>query len=368
MNMGRGLLDDLFARHYADGPGALARFRHRLSESQLGFDVESSIRERTAWLPHGFHGATTSLIYYYVSGTQFGSVKKLPAGPDDTTAHVHNTDGIGLNMGCPIRLARALDVLFSLKAEDRAEPLALLKAPTNHFACVEELLWLTLWNQITEISRGGELTPRLTGDNPTNVDWFFFLDGTPIYLEVKYRPSDWLRAADGTARKALKKLFQDIGKKFPTEKSSFRKCLAAITGFAEPDPNFLALCESKLLTTVGLNCILYRSLLGQIYVCGLDGETVAQISRLIRFPNVNEYPFGYPVHVNRGLRQQRTVRSDHKALQAQGKMFCAIVPTGQPTPSIEFALPNHSNLVGRNKDGEPVFETVPPFLDSSLNS
>lgn len=364
-------LEDLFDRHYPDGPSALKRFRERLAEVKLDFDLEAGVREQKMPPQAGFPRGLPSFIYYYVPGTQFGSVKKLPAGASDP-AHAFSSDGIGLNMGCPIRLSRALDVFFSLKPEHRNEPLAQLRARKNHFACVEELLWLTLWKQQTEVGRGGELVQQTDGNKAADIDWFFFSAGVPVYLEVKFRPTDWMRTPDCGARNVNEGFFGDIGRKFPAEKSALRRCLAAITGFAEPitgfadaDNSFFALCEKKLLSTPGLNGILYRSLLGSVYICSLEKEIIPQIAALIRFPELREFPLGYPVVFNRQLREQRGETKSRERLREQGRVYFAIVPYNQPTPPFQPQFPYRFQIPSRSKEGEPVFEYVPPFLNSS---
>ena len=229
-------VEDIFNRHYPDGATALRRFRERLAQTKLEFEVQAKIREQKLPPQAGFPRGLPSFIYYYVPGTQFGSAKKLPAGPCDPK-HAYTSDGIGL-MGCPIRLSRALDVLFSLKTEDRDEPLAQLRARKNHFACVEELLSLRLWKQQMEVGRGGGLVQQSSGKQAADIDWVFFSGGTPIYLEAKFRPTDWMRTPACDARAVNEGFFSDMGRKFPAEKSAFRKCLVGITGFAEPITGF----------------------------------------------------------------------------------------------------------------------------------
>lgn len=250
------LLGKLFDRHYPDGATALRRFHDNLAAASLSFDVEANVRERIFSPQAGFPHGMPSFIYYYIHGTQFGSAKGLPSGPSDT-AHAISSDGIGLNMGCPVRLSHALDALFALRPEDRKEPLSQLRARKNHFACVEELLWLTLWKQPTELSRGGELVQRNDGKKAKDVDWFFFSAGTPIFLEAKYRPTDWMRVTDRGTHAIDEEFFGDIGSKFPRERSVLRMCVGAVTGFAEPitglsdpDNSFFAPCEKKLLARI----------------------------------------------------------------------------------------------------------------------
>jgi len=360
-------LETLFDRHYPDASNALKRFREHLAAAQLDFDVEASIEvldsPPQASFPHGL----PSFIHYYIYGTQFGTVKKIPAAADDS-AHAFTSDGIGLNMGCPIRLARALDVLFSLKPEDQKEPLAQIKARKNHFACVEELLWLTLWKNQAEVGRGGELVPQVKGKKGGDVDWFFISNGTPIYLEVKFRPTDWMRNPDCGGDAVDEDFFGKIGHKFPAEKSSLRKCVAAITGFAEPghsdaDNSFFALCEKKLLSTPGLDAILYRSLLGPIYVCSLSQDVVGQIFALIRYPEFSEYPPCYPVLFNRKLREDRAAIKKQTRLPEQGRIVFAIAPDNKPNPSFQPQFPYRCSIPKRGQKGEPRIQNVPPFLN-----
>lgn len=361
-------LENLFELHHRDEPSALNRFREHLAMVRLDFDVEASINVLECPPQANFPRGVPPFVHYYIYGTPFGTVKKLPLNATDT-AHAFSSDGINLNMGCPIRLARALGVLFALKPEDRQEPIAQIRARKNHFACVEELLWLTLWKRQTEVSRGGELVPRKNGNKAGDVDWFFISDGTPIYLEAKFRPTDWMRNPDCGGKAIDEGFFGDIGHKFPQDKSVFRKCLAAITGFAEPitgdskaDNRFFALCEKKLLSTPGLDAILYRSILGPIYVCGLDKGVVAQVAALIRYPELHEYPPCYPVPFNRELREQRASLKHGEKPPSHGRLVFLIVPDNQPTPLFQPQFPYRFNIPNRGSKGEPHYQHVPPFL------
>jgi len=363
------LLTKLFDRHYKDGAATLIRFQANLAAASLSFDVVANVRERVFSPQAGFPQGMPSFIYYHIHGTRFGSTKAPPSRAEDP-AHAVSSDGIGLNMGCPIRLAHALDALFALRPEDRKEPLSQLKAPNNHFACVEELLWLTLWKQQTEMTRGGELVGRNDGQKGKDVDWFFFSAGVPIYLEVKYRPTDWMRVTDLGEQVIDEQFFGDIGSKFPRERSVLRICVGAISGFAEPitgfsdpDNSFFALCEKKLLSTPGLSAILYRSLLGPIYVCSLEQAVVAKLAGCVLFPESGEYPLSYPIVFNRALKEQRLENKKRAQLRERGLVIFAIVPTNRPTPAFTPQFPYRYRIAKRTARGEPEFEYVPPFLD-----
>lgn len=208
------------------------------------------------------------------------------------------------------------------------------------------------------------------GSKAGDVDWFFISDGTPIYLEAEFRSTDWMRTPDCGGVAVDEGFFGEIGHKFPSEKSAFRKCVAAITGFAEPrlddaDNSFFALCEKKLVMTPGLDVILYRSLLGQIYVCGLEDAVVAHIASLIRFPDDREYPLSYPVVFSREFCEQRTAATKHTRLPEQGRVIFAIVPNNQPTPTFQPQYPYRCNIPKRGSKGEPQFQNIPPFQKST---
>src|SRR5437870_5724253 len=123
-----GLLAKLFARHYRNAESALALFQKRVAEVDLGFDVQTQCRETEYPAQASFPIGMPSSIAYYLPRTSFGTVKKKPADVNDD-ANYRNADGIGLNRGCPIRLARALDVLGHLDPKDREEPIRNLRDP-----------------------------------------------------------------------------------------------------------------------------------------------------------------------------------------------------------------------------------------------
>jgi hypothetical protein len=357
-------IGQLFERHYPDGEAALTRFRAHLAQAKLEFDVEGSISEHRFPDQTGQPSVIPSFVFYYVPSTRFGSVRVIEE-PATESAHLQTSDGIGLNMGCPIRLARALNVVFSLTPADQAEPLFLLRSRACHLACVEELLWLTLWKDPKEITRGGELIQRKGEAQAKNVDWRFFTCGTPIFLEAKFRPTDWMRFVDQGIRQTTESLFDDIGAKFPREKSALRKCVAAVTGYAEPDNAFFALAEKKLINNPGLDAILFRTLLGPIYICSLVPAVVQLLVPCIKFYEPGDYPWSYPVDFNRQLRENRQTSKPAKLLREKGHVYYTIVPTNRPGPVFRMQFPYRSKLAGRTGKGQPIFEHVPPFLDSA---
>lgn len=350
--MDKGVLAELFERHFRNWRAALDDFRLKLRAADLDFSLEENVLELPTPEQPGFP-AFPSAIYYFVPGSGFGSIKK-------EQGHPNTSDGVGLNMGCPVRLARALDVLFSLSVEDRRETLLQIKSRENHFAAVEETLWLTLWHPQSGITRGGTLLPLKDQEKPKDIDWFFFSDGMPIYLEAKFRKVDWMRLSDQEHGKLSPKFFKDIGSKFPSEPSVFRCCVAAITGFAEPDDSFFARCEKKLLSTPGLNAILFKSLLGPVAVCSLDPATVLALAVRIRGPSHGEYPLYYRVQFNRVVQEKRISGKCPANLPEKGLLFYTYVPG--PIPTFRPKYPMRGKIPQWSATGMPKFEVIPPFI------
>jgi hypothetical protein len=100
----------------------------------------------------------------------------------------------------------------------------------------------------------------------------------------------------------------------------------------------------------------------------LEKEVVGQIAPLIRFPEFGDYPLRYPVVFNRQLRMQRAEREGRRRLREQSPVFFAIVPKNQPTPQFQPQYPYRFRLSRRSKDGEPVFESISPFLNLSTGN
>ena len=272
-------------------------------------------------------------------------------------------------MGCPIRLAHALDAVFMLKPQDQTEPLAMLGARPSHLHAVEELLWLTLWKGQREISRGGQLVRRDDGQKPKDVDWFFISGDTPIYLETKFRPTDWMRAMDKVSNTTTEKLFEDIGSKFPKEKPAVQKCIAGITGFGPADDDFFRRCEQKLVSNDGLSAILYRSLLGPVVVCSLDGRIVTELASLISFPKDGEYPFAYPIIYNRQFQKIRrtAVSQTSKQWAEKGLVFFSVIPTNQLDAYFETKTPYRYEIPKWGVKGKPELDYVPYLPQTSMD-
>lgn len=114
------LLIRLFQRHFVDPVTALERLDMHLATVELPFDLKEQLRE-IEYLPQpGLSTRIPSVIYYFVPNSHRGSDQPIPRDPLHP-AFLDTTDGIGLNLGCPVRLLRALDVLTHLAADDQRQ-------------------------------------------------------------------------------------------------------------------------------------------------------------------------------------------------------------------------------------------------------
>jgi hypothetical protein len=201
----------LFQRHFADTVAALLRLDRHLASIPLSFNLKTQLREMVYSPMQGLPNGLPSFIYYFLPDSGWGSDNQAPANPLDA-AFVKTTDGISLNLGCPVRLLRALDVLTQLRPNEQNEIKASLLNPTQHFAAIEELLWTTVWKSPSDLRRGGTI-PKAKGD----VDWALKSCGFPLYLEAKFRPSDWPRLSDqGTFTPIMGSFLGKAAHKFPT--------------------------------------------------------------------------------------------------------------------------------------------------------
>ena len=124
------LLIRLFQRHFADPVAALRRLDAHVASVELPFDLKTQLRELSYPPQPGLPNGMPSFIYYFVSNSRRGTdqpTQKDPLHP----SFVNACDGVGLNLGCPVRLLRALDALAQLSPVDQQSPRAGLPRPST---------------------------------------------------------------------------------------------------------------------------------------------------------------------------------------------------------------------------------------------
>ncbi len=229
-SMSDELLIRLLQRHFADPAAALRRLDEYLAKVKLPFDLNEQMRELPFPAQPGLHDGLPSCICYFVPNSRRGS--NQPAREDPLhPSFINSCDGIGLNLGCPVRLLRALDALAQLPLVDQRQPMDGLRNAPEHLNAVEELLWLTGLKSPSSLRRGGQFK-GVNGD----VDWFLQANSFPIFVKAKFRRTDWPRLFDGEAFARMGEGFlSSAAHKFPDPPQAAALHIVGITTFANLD-------------------------------------------------------------------------------------------------------------------------------------
>lgn len=358
MNMDQSdeLLIRLFQRHFADPVAALLRLEKHLTSIQLPFDLKRQLRELPYPPQPGLPYGLPSFIYYYVPNSGWGSHKPMPQDPLDVN-FVYATDGIGLNLGCPVRLLRALDALIQLRMEDQQELRNNLANPTQHLAGVEELLWVTGWKALSEIRRGGAI-PGAQG----NVDWAFKSSSFPIYMEAKYRPSDWPRLSDqGTFIPMTGSFLGKAANKFPLKPHGPFLYIVGITTMDNLTKELVHQIGQELEANPQIHCVVCRTFIQMTHVIALDIGVRDKVLTILNQPSTKDYPTNYGILFHIKHRDQRVLRrsAEPKLLQQSARVVCGGM---QPELDGPIVIPGDAyrlNIPSRRPDGEPEFQVIP---------
>jgi hypothetical protein len=351
------LLIRLFQRHYADPVAAVRRFDSHLASVELPFVFHAQLRELAyppqPRLPNGM----PSLIYYFVRNSRRGTDQPTKK---DTRSFVNAADGIGLNLGCPVRLLRALDALAQLSPADQHSPRAGLRTAPEHLITVEELLWLTGWKSPSCLRRGGQFA-GISGD----VDWALQVNGHPIYVEAKFRRSDWPRLSDGKTYSRMGEGFlSSAAHKFPEPPQMAALHIVGITTFDNIDEDIMHGIGHELEATPQIHAAVIRSLLQMTHVISLSVEVRDRVLSLLNVPAIRDYPVNLGVLYHREQRDKLSAsRPARPSDVAPSKAVCwslqpqGVVPFPVPEPGI-YRL----NIPSRGADGEPHFQIAPKYL------
>jgi hypothetical protein len=106
------LLHELFRRHHPNPAEQVARLHAHLAKVQLSFDLLTQLRELVFPPQRGVPDGLLSTIYYFVSGSGQGSELPQPKSAV-AQAFIKQADGIGVNLGCPLRLPVTTSALLT---------------------------------------------------------------------------------------------------------------------------------------------------------------------------------------------------------------------------------------------------------------
>ena len=356
------LLIRLFQRHFTDPVAAMLRLDAHLAVVELPFDLKAQLRELSFPAQPGLPDGLPSFIYYYVPNSRRGTDQPSPNNPLHPS-FLNSCDAIGLNLGCPVRLLRSLDALAQLAAHDQEQPKAGLRNSHEHLCTVEELLWLTGWKASSGFRRGGQFD-GLKGD----VDWAFKASGFPIYLEAKFRRSDWSRLSDGKTLAHFGDGFlSKAAHKFPDPPQTAALHIVGITTYDNIDEDIMHGIGHELEVTPQIHAVVIRSLAQMTHVISMSVEVRDRVLGLLNVPTISDFPVNHGVLYNREQRDKRiAIRPLQQVNAALSKAVCWSL---QPQGVVPFPMPEpglyHLNIPSRGPDGEPYFQIVPRYLMNS---
>jgi hypothetical protein len=349
----------LFQRHFADPVAALRRLDMHLAAVELPFDLKAQLRELAYPPQPGLPDGLPSFIYYFVPNSRRGTNQPTQAHPLHPS-FVNVCDGIGLNLGCPVRLLRALDALAQLSSVDQQPPRAGLRTASEHLSTVEELLWLTGWKSSSSLRRGGQFT-GVSGD----VDWALESSGFPIFVEAKFRRSDWPRLSDqDTFARMGEGFLSKAGHKFPDPPQVAALHIVGVTTFDNIDEDIMHSIGHELEAAPQIHAVVIRSMLQMTHVISLSIEVGDRVLGLLDVPLISDYPVNYGVIYHRGRRDERVAtRTSQQALVGSTK---AISWSLQPRGVVPFPMPEPGSyridIPTRGSNDEPHFRVIPKYL------
>jgi hypothetical protein len=358
--MSDAILIRLFARHFGDPVAALKRLDGHLASVGLPFDVKAHLREVEFPAQPGLPQGLPSFIYYFVPDSQRGSDQAVVPDPLHPS-FIKACDGIGLNLGCPVRLLRALDAFARLAPGDQTEPKAALQNARQHLPTIEELLWLTVWKSPADPRRGGQWAGA-SGD----VDWALSASGYPVFLEAKFRQSDWPRLSDaGSYERIGDGFLANAAHKFPVERRQAALHLVGATVFQEVTESILMATAHELAATPQIDALIFRSLSQVIDVVSPYQSVTEQITQLIAAPHVMDYPVHnvfFDIERRDARLSQRSAGTGPAGKGAVRAFSHRIAPSGR----FSFPMPEPGayrlNIPFRGQDGEPRFNMIPKYL------
>lgn len=356
------LLIRLFSRHFDDPVSAVLHFEERVKDLGLKFDILSRIREIPFPSQPSVPNGLPSFIYYYVPDSGRGT--NIGVTSDPLAREFTNTgDGIGLNMGCPVRLARALDALSWLPEKEQKETLGDLRSATKHLATIEELLWIRGWKNAQHLQRGGSVC-----GSKKQVDWYFKASDCPMYLEAKFRPSDWAYFSEqGTYEPTQGSLLGRAGKQFPVERCDDALRVVCVTTPATLREKQVHDYGRELEGLPQIDAVVFRSMTQMTHVMSLHLQIRDKVLGLLVTPSIREFPVNYFVIWNTKERDERvSKRLKQQAVSnecVKSRVYCwGLEPVIDASIPIAPEGAYRAVIESRAEDGEPTIEQIPREL------
>jgi hypothetical protein len=350
------LLFKLFTRHSLYPSPDVLRLRRYLELVRLPFDFEAQLREVPFPPQPGLPKGLESWIYYFVPHTKFGTDKNHP----DSRSFLNAVDGMGLNLGCPVRLLRALDAVNLLQPDDQLEIQSKLGNAKLHLNAVEEILWLTGWKRSRNHRRGGRLEGA-RGD----VDWALECGRNLLLLEAKFRSSSWTGVVDSQVDQNLGHSIQvNSGHKFPSASPSNAIHVVGITVFCDLDKIEAYGIGKALFDKPEIHAVVIRTMAQMSHVIAINSAYCDMVANLLEVPRYSSFPHSQAIvfNIEAQLKREENRLPKNAENLISSIAYRAIKPNGLSRKSRPWKGAYRFNIVSRGIDDEPIYQVVPQFL------
>ncbi len=194
-------------------------------------------------------------------------------------------------------------------------------------------------------------------------------NGFPIFVEAKFRRSDWPRLSDGETFSQMGEGFLSKAvHKFPDPPHVAALHIVGITTFDNIDEDIMHGIGHELEATPQIHAVVIRSLLQMTHVISMRVEVRDRVLGLLNVPAISDFPVNHGVLYH---REQRDKRIASRQPQNAGKTSKAVCWSLQPQGVVPFPMPEPGiyrlNIPSRGTDGEPHFQIVPRYLMSTQN-
>lgn len=330
-------------------------FKRRLDA--LGLDFVFDKLRRDDFPPYPGMEQDMVSYRYYVPGANFDHRRSLSPNPN-VSSFTTRIDGFGQNIGCPLRLAKALERLEAVEPQFDGLCSNDLRTQHKHLPIVEELLWADAWISEAKIDR------NTNGQGNKRPDWrlTFSNCNAVVYVECKFLPSDWMRLVDGIheVTDVLKKAAEQL----PKNKSFFEMNVVAITGVNEIDEEMRNLLVQQLDAYPHIDAVIFRGLLTDTWIISLDKNIAKKIRDWLSPQSDNDFQSCYLFTWSRSDKEMRDQMRCKNSLQRSSlpQFFeerIAVKRSGmfiqKPPPGFGYA----ANVISYEPDGEPIFNIIP---------
>jgi hypothetical protein len=226
---------------------------------------------------------------------------------------------------------------------------------------VEELLWVRGWRGQDDCKHAGCL--RSGGKN---VDWTFTAMGTRVYLECKFRPSDWQLLSDKDTYKGGRGYLAKAAQQFPEQSLDSSLQLVGITGVDNITHEIAHKFGEELKAYPHIDGVVYRSLAGMIHVLSQKPKLLERIMGLLVRLDVDDFPTNYVVFYLGQTRDARVALAEGSSdaqLKHSGVFIDALTPRSKkPVPIVADGTFRATIDSWGERDAEPQIKVVPSHI------